>query len=240
MTDTLYLVTDRAGRLRPGDVQVKKGWLVRPADAGEAEFGISRTIRAMRSPEHAAASTFERWPWRLWQVQGDLVVSTGDVVGCQEVRVTRQLPLERAFGPCGTAATRLLRRLEEVTAQEARDLGEAWAAVDRDAMATAVSAAEKAASQAGWSTPWTAALQAIHSVCATADTLRTEPRWDRAGARGVAVHHPPNRAEAAAASVAKALFTTDLVGSCGLRRRHVDLLRQPWLEVLEPVWEPAP
>ena len=230
--ETLYKTTQLDGRTWHGNAVVQQGKTLRRGQTGDVRLYGGQGVHAARSPEEAAMGS--RWPWRLWKVEGVVAAEEYERVGCRQLRVVCELPVELSFGPNSAAALRVIRRAETLSPAEVRGLAAAQKAASdippggvRDATrdapldatrGTAQATARIAAQNAAWAAAW-AAVGGAAADAAWAAAWRAA--W------------------IAAADAASAATVADLVGQHGLEQHHIDTLRQPWLDVIGPTWDEA-
>jgi hypothetical protein len=182
------------------------------------ELCTDLVLHASLTPEQACR--YARWPWRLLEVTGTPVVQDHEKAGFRQLVVIQEVPVERSFGPNGSAVLAIVRQAESMTLEQAQRLR-----VD-----TAWDAAWHAAGDAAWDAARdTARYDARYAARAAAEDAVRDPRpgtaaWDAAWHAGYA-------ARAAAWGAVRAAVVADLVGQHGLTQDHIDTLMAPWHSV---------
>ena len=185
--ETLYKATQLDGRTRHGYAVVQQGKTLRRGQTGDVRLYGGQGVHAARSPEEAAMGS--RWPWRLRKVEGVVAAEEYERVGCRQLRVVCELPVELSFGPNSAAVLRVIRRAETLSPAEVRGLAAAQKAASdippggvRDATRDALLDATRGTAQnAAWAAAW--------ARIAAADAASTATIADLVGQHGLEQHH---------------------------------------------------
>ena len=165
---TWYKTTRPNGRSFHSDnVVYKTGKRVRPESHNERRKLCGPGV-LHASPSAPEAARYARWPYVLWQVEGKPFIHDSDKSGFKHLTVVRQLDEEECFGPEGKHVIALLRRIEQVTKKEAKQLSVVSYAASDAAWYVAWHAASDAASDAAWNAAgagaWNAAGDAAREL----------------------------------------------------------------------------
>jgi hypothetical protein len=168
------------------------------------ELCTDLVLHASPTPEQACR--YPRWwPWRLLEVTGRPVIEDDEKAGFRQLRVLREVPVERSFGPNGSAVLAIVRQAESMTPEQGQRL--------------AVALNSYPARYAARAAAWNAAQYATARYAA----------WDAArdaAARGPARHAAWDVRDNSLAALAAVV--ADLVGQHGLTQDHIDTLMAPW------------